>query len=92
MTAKYTFEDIIGEGELIKAAIVQAKQAANTPATVLLRGESGTGKELFAHALHNASNRRRGPIVRVNCAAIAVTMGRWKKSWKLWRKMFYKKH
>lgn len=74
MTAKYTFEDIIGEGELINAAIVQAKHAANTPATVLLRGESGTGKELFAHALHNASNRSGGPIVRVNCAAIAESL------------------
>lgn len=74
MTAKYTFEDIIGEGELINAAIVQAKHAANTPATVLLRGESGTGKELFAHALHNASNRSGRPIVRVNCAAIAESL------------------
>lgn len=74
MTAKYTFDDIIGEGELIKAAIVQAKHAADTPATVLLRGESGTGKELFAHAMHNASSRRGGPFVRVNCAAIAESL------------------
>jgi PAS domain S-box-containing protein len=74
MTSKYTFADIIGEGELIKTAIAQAKHAADTPATVLLRGESGTGKELFAHAMHNASSRRDGPFVRVNCAAIAETL------------------
>ncbi len=74
MTAKYTFDDIIGESELIKAAIAQAKHAADTPATVLLRGESGTGKELFAHAMHNASSRKRGPFVRVNCAAIAESL------------------
>lgn len=74
MTAKYTFDDIIGESELIRAAIAQAQHAADTPATVLLRGESGTGKELFAHAMHNASSRSRGPFVRVNCAAIAESL------------------
>lgn len=74
MMAKYTFDDIIGEGELIKAAIVQAKHAADTPATVMLRGESGTGKELFAHAMHNASSRKSGAFVRVNCAAIAESL------------------
>lgn len=74
MTAKYTFNDIMGESELIKAAIAQAQHAADTPATVLLRGESGTGKELFAHAIHNASSRRSGPFVRVNCAAIAESL------------------
>ena len=37
---------------------------------MLLLGESGTGKELFAHAIHDASDRRDGPLVRVNCAAI----------------------
>lgn len=74
MTAKYTFEDIIGESELIKSAITQAQHAAGTPATVLLRGESGTGKELFAHAIHNASSRKNGPFVRVNCAAIADSL------------------
>ncbi|MCK9906388.1 sigma 54-interacting transcriptional regulator, partial [Frankia sp. Cpl3] len=58
LEAKYTFADIIGESEPMKAAMEQAQKAALTPATVLLRGESGTGKELFAHAIHNASNRK----------------------------------
>lgn len=74
LAAKYTFEDILGNSELIKAAVNQAKHAADTPATVLLRGESGTGKELFAHAMHNASSRYGGPLVRVNCAAIAESL------------------
>lgn len=74
MAARYTFEDIIGSGELMLTAIEQARRAAETPATVLLRGESGTGKELFAHAIHNASSRKNGPFVRVNCAAIAETI------------------
>ncbi|MGG4041485.1 sigma 54-interacting transcriptional regulator [Bacillus smithii] len=74
LEAKYTFEDIVGESEEIKFAIEQAKLGANTPATVLLRGESGTGKELFAHAIHNASDRRYNKFVRVNCAAISETL------------------
>jgi transcriptional regulator with PAS, ATPase and Fis domain len=45
--------------------------AASTPATVLLNGESGTGKELFAHAIHNASERREKKFIRVNCASLS---------------------
>ncbi|MDD4170495.1 MAG: sigma-54-dependent Fis family transcriptional regulator [Desulfotomaculaceae bacterium] len=74
LQAKYTFDDIIGSSEQIKAAIAQAKHASDTPATVLLRGESGTGKELFAHAIHNVSNRSRRPFVRVNCMAIVQSL------------------
>ena len=43
---------------------------ADTDATVLIRGESGVGKDLVARAIHAASSRRRGPFVKVNCAAI----------------------
>ncbi|WP_139024303.1 sigma 54-interacting transcriptional regulator [Desulfosporosinus sp. OT] len=74
LEAKYTFKDIIGESDVIKATIEQAGRAAVTPATVLLRGESGTGKELFAHAIHRASERQKGQFIRVNCAAIADSL------------------
>lgn len=74
LEAKYTFEDIVAEEPNMKMAIEQAKNAAVTPATVLLRGESGTGKELFAHAIHNSSNRKYNQFVRVNCAAIADSL------------------
>ncbi len=74
LQAKYTFDDIIGSSEQVKAAIAQAKHASDTPATVLLRGESGTGKELFAHAIHNVSGRSRWPFVRVNCMAIVQSL------------------
>ncbi len=46
------------------------KTVAKSEATVLVRGESGTGKELIANAIHAYSNRRGGPFVKVNCAAI----------------------
>ena len=71
LESKYTFDDIIGDSKEMKISIDQAKLAAKTPVTVLLRGESGTGKELFAHAIHSASDRKYNKFVRVNCAAIA---------------------
>ncbi len=45
-------------------------QVAATDATVLIRGESGTGKELVVNAIHENSSRARGPLLKVNCAAI----------------------
>ncbi|EIJ78802.1 transcriptional regulator [Bacillus methanolicus PB1] len=74
LEAKYSFEDIIGQSEEMKIAIEQAKLGAKTPATVLLRGESGTGKELFAHAIHNASDRKYNKFIRVNCAALSESL------------------
>ena len=71
LEAKYTFDDIIGSSPEMKLALEQAKVGAKTPATVLLRGESGTGKELFAHAIHNESDRKHNKFIRVNCAAIS---------------------
>lgn len=70
LEAKYSFDDIHGENPVVLNAVEKAKIAAETPATVLLQGESGTGKELFAHAIHNASNRKYSKFVRVNCMAI----------------------
>ncbi len=74
LQAKYSFSDIVGRSPAMVVAIDQARRAAQTPATVLLRGESGTGKELFAHAIHNESARRNGPFVRVSCAALSDSL------------------
>jgi PAS domain S-box-containing protein len=74
LKARYTWDDIIGNSPAIELAKEQAKRAAETPATVLLRGESGTGKELFAHAIHNASSRKKGQFVRINCAALSENL------------------
>ncbi|WP_425807826.1 sigma-54 interaction domain-containing protein [Desulfitobacterium sp. Sab5] len=74
LEAKYTFKDIMGESQEIREAIEQAQNAAQIPATVLLRGESGTGKELFAHAIHHLSERQKGQFIRVNCAALSENL------------------
>ena len=71
---RYGFPRIIGESEAIKRAVAETQKVARTAATVLLLGESGTGKELFARAVHHLSERRDGPFVAVNCAAIPETL------------------
>ena len=74
LEAKYTFDDIVATSTEMTIALEQAKVGAKTPATVLLRGKSGTGKELFAHAIHNESERKHNKFIRVNCAAIAESI------------------
>ena len=69
-SSDYCFDDIIGSSDLLNQCKKVAGKIANTKMTVLLSGESGTGKELFAHSIHGASRRSRGPFIKVNCAAI----------------------
>ena len=66
----YTIGNIVCSNERIAKLKTQALQVARSNSTVLITGESGTGKELFAHSIHNASNRRKEPFVKVNCSAI----------------------
>lgn len=68
--AKYTFEDVVGHSAAIQRCITILKKMCQTQLPVLLIGETGTGKEIFAHAVHNASPRRSGPFVAINCAAM----------------------
>ena len=70
LTARYTFDDIIGEAENFRRQIDLAAIAAEQDSRILITGETGTGKELFAQAIHNNSPRRGGPFVAINCAAI----------------------
>lgn len=64
------FSDIIGTSAPMRAVVARARESAAYSLPVLIQGESGTGKELFAKAIHRASPRRAGPLVRVNCGAI----------------------
>jgi transcriptional regulator with GAF, ATPase, and Fis domain len=61
---------IIGESSVMRRLMQTVGTAAPTRATVLLQGESGTGKELFARAIHDASDRRDKPFIKLNCAAL----------------------
>lgn len=70
LTARYQFDDIIGSSPAMRTAISHARIFAETEFTVLLEGETGTGKELFAQSIHNASPRKKGPFVAINCAAL----------------------
>ncbi|GHV54345.1 signal-transduction and transcriptional-control protein [Deltaproteobacteria bacterium] len=72
--AYFTFEDILGNAQRLRKVVGLSQIAATGPSNVLLTGESGTGKELFAHAIHNASARRNGPFVSINCGAIPKTL------------------
>lgn len=67
---KSPFSGIITRCPAMLAALEIAAKVANTPTPVLVQGESGTGKELVAKAIHEASPRREGPFIQVNCAAI----------------------
>lgn len=66
----HQFEEIIGGTASLKRVLKQAETVAPTDATVLILGETGTGKELIARAIHNLSQRREQPFVKLNCSAI----------------------
>ncbi len=71
---RHRIEGIIGESGQMQEVLDLVRRVAPSDATVLLRGESGTGKELIAKAIHYASDRRSGPLVKVNCAALPETL------------------
>jgi len=71
---RHRVEGILGESGRMQEVLSLVRRVAASDATVLIRGESGTGKELIAKAIHYASRRAEGPLVRVNCAALPETL------------------
>ena len=71
---QHNFEEIVCQNKSFKKVLGKVEQVAVTDATVLILGETGTGKELFARAVHNLSNRRNRPLVKVNCAALPANL------------------
>lgn len=69
-SAKYRFSDIITQDQTMLQVLEECRQYAKHDITILISGESGTGKELLAQSIHQASLRRDGPFVGVNCAAL----------------------
>lgn len=72
--AQYTFDNIMHKAACMGQEIAKAKKFSATQAAILILGETGTGKELFAQSIHNASARREGPFVGVNCAALPESL------------------
>lgn len=64
------FTDIVGSSPALREVLQQVTAVATSGATVLILGETGTGKELIARAIHRLSERKDGPFIKVNCAAI----------------------
>lgn len=73
LTAKHHLSDIVHCSRLIDETIEDACRYAAASSNILIVGETGTGKELFAQGIHNASQRRNGPFVAINCAALPKT-------------------
>jgi transcriptional regulator with GAF, ATPase, and Fis domain len=63
--------DVIGAGTGLHEVVTRVESVAPTDAPVLLEGETGSGKEVIARMIHERSGRARGPMIRVNCGAIA---------------------
>ena len=74
LQAKYTFQDIIHQSSIIDNTIETARRYAASDSNVIIVGETGTGKELFAQSIHNSSNRKNGPFVAINCAALPESL------------------
>ncbi|MFL0249503.1 sigma 54-interacting transcriptional regulator [Clostridium neuense] len=68
--AKYHFDDILTSDKHMNDLKNLALLYSKTDSSILIQGESGTGKELFAQSIHNSSNRKSGPFVAINCAAL----------------------
>ena len=66
--------DMVGTSQQMQQVFSTIRQVAPSKAAVLVAGESGTGKELVARAIHQLSNRRGGPFVAINCAAMPETL------------------
>jgi DNA-binding NtrC family response regulator len=66
--------EIIGSSAPMLNVFKEIGRVAQTNSTVLITGESGTGKELVAKAIHQHSERRNGPFVVVNCAALSESL------------------
>jgi len=68
----HNFEEIVGDSPELLNLLQRVDQVAPTDSSVLIYGETGTGKELIARAIHDRSNRKSRPLVKVNCSAISA--------------------
>ncbi len=74
LQSQYSFHNILSKNPQMHAVFELINHVAQTNAIVLIEGETGTGKELIAQAVHDASTKRTGPMIAVNCAALPETL------------------
>ncbi len=74
LKASNNYGKMIGNSSQIRKLLETINQVAPTKASVLVTGESGVGKELVADAIHQISNRRNGPFIKVHCAALSESL------------------
>ncbi len=70
LSSSACFENLIGVSSPMRDVFDRVESVARADVPVLIQGESGTGKELVANAIHNLSQRKKGPYIKINCAAI----------------------
>jgi transcriptional regulator with PAS, ATPase and Fis domain len=74
MDARHFFPSIIGESMAMRGLLSLIRKVAPTTSTILVLGESGTGKELVATSIHDNSERKAKPFIKLNCAAIPAEL------------------
>lgn len=72
--SRKSFSEAVFKSKSIRRVLSKAIKVAKVDSTVCIQGESGTGKGLFADLIHKASNRKNGPLIRVDCGAIPETL------------------
>ena len=74
LAPELALEELVGAAPDFRAALAVAAKAARNRLPILIIGEPGTGRETFARAIHAASLRARGPLVQVDCKAVAANI------------------
>ena len=70
----YNFNNIIGRSPEMEKIFQILPSLAQSDSSVLITGETGTGKDMVAETIHHASNRAKGPFVKINCGALPETL------------------
>jgi PAS domain S-box-containing protein len=70
----YSFGNIIGQSSEMEKLFAILPVIAHSDSSVLITGETGTGKDMLAEAIHQASDRAKGPFIKINCGALPETL------------------